>query len=367
MADSAANQSESKCKRMKLSPDKDTAVGSTDRISNLPDSLLCHILYFLPTNEAIVTSILSSRWKPLWTLVPKIDLHDTSITGHSVSPLRIRYIVLAQHTTPILSNFTLSWHSPCDSSHFDKWIDTAISRSLQQLDLHIESKQLFELPHAVFHCKTLVSLELSGEIELDPPPSFQLSSLKILGLYEKCYTSHNSFSSLCSASACPSLEDLKVVRDDNYICIGFGSIYPSMFQNLVRLNFKVTRTNWHVLQSLLVVAPDLKVLVIDKDYYYKNQLCWMEPPDGPGCLSLHLTTFNFNGFEELEHEVEFIKYILKEARALNRVTIKVSDLHSKESVLKKLSIFPRQSSTCLLTVELGSIEGTRVFYVLQGR
>ena len=47
-------------------------------------------------------------------------------------------------------------------------------------------------------------------------------------------------------------------------CIGFGSIYPSMFQNLVRLNFKVTRTNWHVLQSLLVVAPNLEVLVIDK-------------------------------------------------------------------------------------------------------
>ncbi|KAK7847921.1 hypothetical protein CFP56_006069 [Quercus suber] len=47
-------------------------------------------------------------------------------------------------------------------------------------------------------------------------------------------------------------------------CIGFGSIYPSMFQILVRLNFKVTRTNWHVLQSLLVVAPNLEVLVIDK-------------------------------------------------------------------------------------------------------
>ncbi|KAL4619121.1 hypothetical protein ACB092_06G057000 [Castanea dentata] len=339
MANSAANQSESKCKKVKLSPDKDTAVGSTDRISNLPDSLLCHILCFLPTNEAIVTSILSSRWKPLWTLVPKIDLHDKSITGHSVSPLPILYSVLAQHTTPILSNFTLSWHSPCDSSHFDKWIDTAISRNLQQLDLHIE-----------------MSLELSGEIELDPPPSFQLPSLKILGLYEICYTTHYSFSSLCSASACPSLEDLKVLRDDNYIvtnfkinvptlkrlhievvscfnelpdfkleiyapvleyfhffgdlrgiifleklanllyygdrvfkllkalsnakflsifpgdkeCIGFGSIYPSMFQNLVRLNFKVTRTNWHVLQSLLVVAPNLEALVIDKNWSMKS-------------------------------------------------------------------------------------------------
>ena len=258
MADSAANQSVSKPKRMKLSPDKDTAVGSSDRISNLPDSLLCHILCFLPTNEAILTSILSSRWKPLWTLVPKIDLNDTYIRGHSVSPLRILYSVLAQHTTPILSNFTLSWHSPCDSSHFDKWIDTAISRNLRQLDLHIESKQLFELPHAVFHCKTLVSLELSGEIELDPPPSFQLPSLKILGLYEICYTFHNSFSSLCSASACPSLEDLKVVRDDNYIVTNFKINVPT----LKRLRIEVV--------SCFNELPDFKLEIFAPVLEYFN-------------------------------------------------------------------------------------------------
>ena len=79
----------------------------------------------------------------------------------------------------------------------------------------------------------------------------------------------------------------------------------------------------------------------------------MEPPDGSGCLSSLLTTFNFNGFEELEHVVEFIKYILKEAIVFNTITIKVSALHSKESVLNKLSMFPRHSITCLLTVEIG--------------
>ena len=78
----------------------------------------------------------------------------------------------------------------------------------------------------------------------------------------------------------------------------------------------------------------------------------MEPLDGSGYLSSRLTTFNFNGYEELEHEVEFIKYILKEAIVLNSITIKVSAQfyppkkkkvsaqHSMESVLKKLSMFP---------------------------
>jgi hypothetical protein len=45
-------------------------------------------------------------------------------------------------------------------------------------------------------------------------------------------------------------------------CIGFGSIYPSRFQNLIRLNFELNQANWHVLQALLIVAPNLEVLVV---------------------------------------------------------------------------------------------------------
>ncbi|RZC59818.1 hypothetical protein C5167_007120 [Papaver somniferum] len=37
-----------------------------DRISNLPASLLHHILYFVPTCDAARTSVLSKRWKYIW-------------------------------------------------------------------------------------------------------------------------------------------------------------------------------------------------------------------------------------------------------------------------------------------------------------
>ncbi|RHN69892.1 putative F-box domain-containing protein [Medicago truncatula] len=42
---------------------------AVDRISDLPDEILCHILSFLPTILAFTTTVLSMRWTPLFYLL----------------------------------------------------------------------------------------------------------------------------------------------------------------------------------------------------------------------------------------------------------------------------------------------------------
>src|SRR5690349_5021464 len=45
-----------------------------DRISNLPDSVVCHILSRLQTRDAVATSVLSRNWRYKWTSIYDIDL-----------------------------------------------------------------------------------------------------------------------------------------------------------------------------------------------------------------------------------------------------------------------------------------------------
>ncbi|XP_058735066.1 putative F-box/LRR-repeat protein At5g02930 isoform X1 [Vicia villosa] len=60
------------------------------RISDLPDSILSHILSFLPTKFVATTSILSKRWKPVWLYVLILNFDDKAFNPNLVK-VRINY------------------------------------------------------------------------------------------------------------------------------------------------------------------------------------------------------------------------------------------------------------------------------------
>ncbi|XP_004300788.1 PREDICTED: F-box/LRR-repeat protein At3g03030-like [Fragaria vesca subsp. vesca] len=144
-----------------------------DRISGLPDEILCHILSFLFTREAVKTSVLSHRWTNVWTSVPILDLDEEEFhidfkrRALPKGSQLIRHVPdwFAQYVNRVLlfrcpgdiQRFRLVVGRMDDVSRIYAWIATAIRRNVVELDLAvgITRKPNFEIPKRLFMCSTL--------------------------------------------------------------------------------------------------------------------------------------------------------------------------------------------------------------------
>jgi hypothetical protein len=199
-----------------------------DRISNLPDSLLCHILSFLPTKKVVATSNLSSRWKTLWTLVPKLDFDSRELEtkssdgeqSHNQYHFNFAHIVsrvwALRNANPI-QKFRLHWDDNFDHIHVDTWVRAAIARGVKDLELEVNirfgSFPPLYFPCSVFNGNTLVILKLGSFIVLESSPgsSFVFPSLQILHLRITNVDSDSHHDSLSRLHAfCPVLQELFV-------------------------------------------------------------------------------------------------------------------------------------------------------------
>jgi len=53
-----------------------------DRLSDLHDSILLHIMKFLNTEQAVQTCVLSTRWKDLWRHLANLALDFSNFSLH---------------------------------------------------------------------------------------------------------------------------------------------------------------------------------------------------------------------------------------------------------------------------------------------
>ncbi|RZC71477.1 hypothetical protein C5167_034636 [Papaver somniferum] len=106
-----------------------------DRISNLPDSLIHHILSFIDTKFAVQTCVLSKRWRYIWTSMPKLNFSN------------------ACHRRESDDDDDCGDEGVNLINRFQKFVDK---------ELHIEAKpdEDFEIPLCLYTCKSLTKLDL---------------------------------------------------------------------------------------------------------------------------------------------------------------------------------------------------------------
>lgn len=198
-----------------------------DRISNLPSSLIGHILSLLPTKYAVATSVLSTRWKQFWTLVTSLDfddelpLHPEKRTNSSLrtSFTNFVYRVLLLRRESFLSSFRLNGYQTYEVSHVNAWVAASLVCGVQELVLSIRIKKRIKestdlvLPRDLFTCRTVVVLRLGNYFGMNVPTSVGMQSLKILHLNGVRFRDDNSIYRLIRG--CPVLDELSMVG-----CVG---------------------------------------------------------------------------------------------------------------------------------------------------
>ncbi|XP_010436349.1 PREDICTED: putative F-box/LRR-repeat protein At5g25860 [Camelina sativa] len=208
-----------------------------DAISSLPDEILAKILSYLPTKRAASTSVLSKRWRTLFSLMnhlfpSHLDFDDSYFLNPKLSKQQrsrrrnetgqsFRAFVdktLSCSNKPI-NKFSLKHLE--DVHHMDqtnRWISKVLERGVSELDLRRKTTWFGRpprpLPSDVFTNKTLVKLTLGTLlfVGIDPPKVFLplLKSLSLDTVYyvvEKERYSYSICFSEVMLEGCPFLEE----------------------------------------------------------------------------------------------------------------------------------------------------------------
>ena len=279
---------------MANSPDQTTSLSSKpqeaslkdcrsccDKISNLPDDLIYRILSFLPTKQAVATSVLSKRWICLWTLVPTLDLeepdHCRIDEQAKMKFVHFVYRVLLLNKAGSVEKFRLNCNPVYGHSCINTWICSAIERGLQEVDISISEtakKDLVKLPSSLFLVKTLKNLKLHGGIMVDVPGSVCFPSLKILHLLCIYYANVDSVRWLISG--CLSLEELRIDASISHKNMGNINI------STPTLNSLSLTLHHDYRQKVEINAPSLKYLNFScpgfgpRQYFVENFPCLIE-------------------------------------------------------------------------------------------
>ncbi|XP_004288754.1 PREDICTED: putative F-box/LRR-repeat protein At5g41840-like [Fragaria vesca subsp. vesca] len=167
-----------------------------DKISQLPDALLSHMLSFVETEQAVRTSILSTRWKNIWASVPSLFFVHCCCKerGSSNHAVFVSFVDRALHCRGLLDiqRFYLRYYCfSVDLSRIDGWIRNVIRRNVVELKLCVrvyeDTVEKIELPKTIFLCKTLVILKLNFNCFIyAPPESGCFPNLKVLHIRLDC-------------------------------------------------------------------------------------------------------------------------------------------------------------------------------------
>lgn len=249
---------------------------TVDRISDLPPSIIHHIMTYLSAKEVARTSIFSTSWNQFRNSFPILDFNLMSfIVGTEIVNIKLlrdqkkekfresleKFIMFVDTFLHRFSKLKVCMQKlriyvcPLDvegsSPLFDKWIELATENGLEVLDFIVvaDENTYYTLPQTIFSAKLLTSLKLLG-CKLEQP-SFTISFhfLKAIAL-QNVYINDQMVQSLICG--CPLLEDLSFCS-----CFGLKFLSISGAHKL-----KILMMEALSYENVEILAPSLQELTL---------------------------------------------------------------------------------------------------------
>ncbi|GFP90326.1 F-box/LRR-repeat protein at4g14096 [Phtheirospermum japonicum] len=221
---------------------------SIDRLSGLPDDVICHILSFLPTTLSVATSALARRWRFVWAHVPNLDF-KSHMTRSRLSRVDIINRVV------LLYKYRSYDHALHSKFQLEKCITAVMERKVKEIDLSFPNYVV--LPSYIFTCKNLIDLRLSYCGYIPTTGDVCLPALKTLHLDSVRYESDKSLVHLLSG--CPVLEELLVHYAGTSYC---ASVSSTTIKRLL-LKSDIYSYFYGKLRKVKIDAPALRFLRLE--------------------------------------------------------------------------------------------------------
>uniref|UniRef100_A0A1D1XFD0 Putative F-box/LRR-repeat protein At3g59160 n=1 Tax=Anthurium amnicola TaxID=1678845 RepID=A0A1D1XFD0_9ARAE len=275
--------------------------GTPTALDDLPDALLVRILSLIATDEAVHTSLVSRRWRYLWTSVGALDLDEYAYLikkrkrgGEPAGSRRFKFAefayrikkrrrvkfaefvrkVLDFHHAP-LQRFRLACtYSSSEGHPVEDWIRAALARGARELDLKPGNGA--RLPPCLFLSHSLVDLKihLVGS-RLKLPAAMDLVKLQSMSL--SSVTFHGERLTWELFASCPALRSLTLVN-----------------------------CTYHNMRTLEISSPLLQRLIIDNSYCYNGlHNCKVK------VLAPQLTLFKYRGSLAEAYDLGYLPYLVE--------------------------------------------------------
>ncbi|XP_012567365.1 putative F-box protein At1g58310 [Cicer arietinum] len=243
-----------------------------DRLSDLPDFVLLHIMKFMNTKQAVQTCVLSKRWKDLWQRLTNLALNSYDFTSLTHFSKFVSSVLSHRNGSVSLHDLDLRQKGCIEPGLLDRVMTYAVSHNVENLtiEVNLNFERGFKLHPCVFFCRTLTYLKLSiwaipWMTEL--PTSLQLPALKSLHLEHVTFAANdNGFAA--PFSNCHMLNTLVLDRCNLHRDAKFLTISNSMISCLT-----IGSTIQEVAYKIVLSTPNLNSLTVTRDLIHHVSAC----------------------------------------------------------------------------------------------